>query len=365
MKILLLFLFLFFTPLFAEENAFYDNEIEAAATPKQKVLYLSYEAVPQRVLKGEIFAIKLKLLSTLDNPQDVEYRLSNHQGLEILTQTPSREKESKYSFDTFYFLAKSNQVKLPDIEAYISSSSQYANAKLEGSDLKVITLNPKNDFSNIIANSFELVDYKTTSYDNNHNIIVFVAKAKNCDLGAMNFKSVFKQGIESIFKSHLDSKITYYAIINKDIKNFSFSYFNLSNNSFSNVSIPIVVDDDSVTTQSDLKPTDQSRELLKMQIAGVVAFLIFILVLWSKKYIYLILVLVPLIFIGYLAIPSKEICIKAGANIYLLPMKNGTVFERAKSEYRLKKEGSVDDFIKVELQNEKIGWVKNEDLCSH
>ncbi|MFA6137728.1 MAG: hypothetical protein WC667_06545 [Sulfurimonas sp.] len=366
MKILLLLIFLFFIPIFAQgaDEAVQENNTEAVS-PKQKVLYLSYESVPERALKGEIFSITLKLLSTLNNANDVVYKLTNYQGLEVLTQTPSREQKSKYFFDTFYFLAKSNQLKLPDIEAFIADSNRYASASLSGSSLNAISLNPKNDFSNIIANSFELIDYRTTSYDSKHNIIVFVATAQNCDIGAMHFKNVFKQGIESIQKSHLDSRITYYVIINKEVKNFSFSYFNLQKNNFFNVNIPIIVDDDSVTTQSDLKPTDQSREMLKMQIAGAVAFFGLVLVLWIRKYIYLIFVLIPLIYIAILAIPSKEICINKGANIYLLPVSNGTIFETAKSEYRLNKEGSVNNFIKVELQNKQIGWVKNEDICSN
>lgn len=368
MKILLLFLFLFTSSLFAQEAQSepyeYGTKVETAVS-KQKVLYLSYENTPQRVLKGEIFSLTLKLLSTLNNADDVEYKLTNLQGLEILSALPSRVKKSKYYYDTFYFLVTSNQVKLPDIEASVRDSNRYASANLSGTPLNVVALNPKSDFSNILANSFELVDYKTTSYDNKYNIVIFVAKATNSDIGAMQFKNVFKQGTESVQNSHLDSRITYFVIINKEIKNFSFSYFNLQTNSFSLVTIPIVVDDDSVTTQSDLKPIDQSREILKMQVAAVFAFLVLLFIIWTKRYIYFLLLLLPLVYIGYVAIPSKEICISKGAKIHLLPVHNGTIFETTQSEYHLKKDGRVGDFIKVELQNEQIGWVKDEDICKN
>lgn len=362
MKTLLLFILLFFTPLFAEESAVYDSSPEAS--PRAKVLYLNYENIPQRVLKGEVFSITLKVLSTLGDTNEIEYKFTNYKGLNILNSTPQRAKKANYYFDTFYFCATSTQVKLPDIQASIAGSSRYASSSLSGSALNVISLNPKKDFSNIIASSFELVDFRTTSYDNKHNIIVFVAKATNSQLGAMKFSNVYKQGTESLQDSYADSRITYFVVINKDLENFSFSYFNLTKNNFSLVSIPIIVDDDSVTTQSDLKPTDQSREILKMQIAGVVGVLLFLFILWRKKYIYLILVLIPLIYIIYLAIPSQDICIKQGAKIHLLPVSNGTIFETAKSEYHLKNEGSVGNFIKVELENEQIGWVNNEDICS-
>lgn len=351
-----------------------------------KVIYLSYDEVPPRVVKGEIFPITIKALSTVRDFQNIEYAFTNHDGLEILNTIPYREEKGKYYHETFYFSTTKSQAKLPDIEATLISSDNYAlpdensieiididdyndtidydTTVLLGIQLNVVTLNPKKNFSNIIANNFELVEYKTTNYDNKHNIIVFVATAQNCNIDQMNFQGVYKQGIESVTSSHFDSRITYYVVINKEIENFIFSYFDLTKNRFIRMNIPIVVDDDSVTTQSDIKPKDQSRELLKMKIAAGVAFVGLIFILWRKKYIYLILILIPLIYIIYLSIPAKEICIKQGSQIHLLPVDNGTIFETTTADLYLQKEGSTKTYIKVKLQNEKIGWVKNEDICS-
>ena len=240
----------------------------------------------------------------------------------------------------------------------------YDTTVLIGKKLNVVTLNPKKNFSNIIANTFELVEYKTTNYDNKHNIIVLVATAQNCNIEQMSFQGVYKQGIESVTSSYFDSRITYYVVINEEIENFTFSYFDLTKNRFIRINIPIVVDDDSVTTQSDIKPKDQSRELLKMKIAAAVALVGFIFILWRRKYIYLVLILIPLIYIIYLSIPEKEICIKQGSQIHLLPVDNGTIFDTTNTKLHLQKEGSAKNFTKVKLKNEKIGWVKNEDICS-
>ncbi len=330
-----------------------------------KVIYLSYDKVPQRVIKGEVFPITLKALSTVRDFDDISYTFSNYSGLKLLTEFPDREEKGKYFYDTFYAKATSKWAKLPDVNASLIASQEYNSTFIKGERLNVITLNPKKNFSNIIANSFEIVEYKTTTYDERHNIIVFVATATNSDISDLSFQDVYKQGIESLTQSHLESRITYFAVINKQIENFSFSYFNLLQNRFVTLSIPIVVDDDSVTTQSDLKPKDQSKEQIKMAIAGVVTFIGILFIIWRKKYIYLILTLIPLIYIGYLAVPEEEICIKAGAKIRLLPVNNGTIFETTKSKALFLKEGSVKNFIKVQLKNEKIGWVKNEDTCTY
>ncbi|MDQ7067396.1 MAG: hypothetical protein Q9M40_05155 [Sulfurimonas sp.] len=330
-----------------------------------KVIYLSYDNVPQRVIKGEIFPITLKTLSTVRDFEDIEYEFTNISGLEMLTETPERVKKGKYFYDTFYLLSRQRWAKLPDVNATLIASQEYNSTYILGDKLNIITLNPKENFSKIIANNFELIEYKTTSFDNKHNIIVFVAAAENSDIRAMHFENVFKQGIESITESHLDSKITYFLVIDKNIENFSFSYFNLLENKFSTIIIPIIVEDDSVTTQSDLKPKDQSKERLKMQVAAVVSLVALVFILWRRKYIYLIFLILPLLYIAYLGVPEQEICIKKGAQIRLLPVDNGTIFETVSTEFTLLKEGSVDGFVKVKLKNEKIGWVKNEDICSY
>jgi len=340
------------------------NKEETLSLPK--VLYLSYEELPARVLKGEIFKVTIKTLSTVKDFVDITYELSDSEGVKLLSDFPSREIDSKYYYETFYFLATSDNIILPNFKATLLdyNNKEYKRTTLPGQELNVISLNPKKNFANIIAESFELIEYKTTTYDTTHNIVIFVATATNCDIAAFKLNNVYKQGIESVLESYFDSKITYYAIIDKKIENLRFSYFNIKKNKFVPINIPIVVSDDSVTTQSDLKPKDQSRERLKILIAGVVTLVGFAIIVWRKRYIYLIFMIFPLAYIIYIGTPSKEICIKQGSKIYLLPVANGTIFETTPSSYHLQEEGSTKGWRKVQLRNKKIGWVKNEDICS-
>ena len=330
-----------------------------------KVIYFSYDNIPKRVIKGEIFPVTLKSLSTVKDFEELDYSFSNTVGLKLLTDEPLREKKGKYFYDTFYFLSTKKWAKLPDVEASLFALEDYNTTMISGDKINIVTLNPKKNFSNIVANNFELVEYKTTNYDNKYNIVIFVASAQNCDISAIKFNNVYKQGIASITESHTDSRVTYYLIVDKQLENFSFSYFNLIKNKFSIIDIPIIVEDDSVTTQTDLKPKDQSRQMIKVSIAAITAFVFFILAVWRKKYVYLIFILIPLIYVGYILIPEKNICIKKGSGIRLLPVENGTIFETTTSRYTLTKEGKAQGFLKVKLHNEKIGWVKNEDTCSY
>lgn len=330
-----------------------------------KIIYLSYEEIPSRVIQGEIFPISIKALSILKEAQDIRYSFSNARGLELLNSTPLREKRGKYFYDTFHFLATKSDAKLPDIEASLDSTVEYNTTTLMGKELNIISLNPRKNFSNIIADTLEIVQYKTTSYDTEHNIIVFVASAYNSNIKAMHFENVYKQGSESITESYKESKITYFVIVDKRLENFSFSYFNLKKNNFSLLNIPIIVVDDSVTTQSDLKPKDQSKERLKVTAAAIIAILIFVFILIRKKYIYLFLMLFPLGYMAYVIVPDRIICIKEGTDIQLLPVQNGTIFETTSEVLHLHKEGSALNYTKVKLENEMTGWVKNENICSY
>ncbi len=357
------------TELFEE----YDNDLRSTTVPlipqevNEKVLYLQFDKIPTRIIKGEIFPVTIRTLSTTNDFTELVYSFFNAKGVEIINTTPYSSQREKYFYDTFYFKALSTGARLPDIEASLISTTdnEYESAILRGTKLNIVALNPKRNFSNIIANSFVLSDYKTTSFDNMHNIVIFVAEATNCDIDKLKLNNVYKQGIESSTNSIEKSKITYFVVIDKKIENFKFTYFNLLENDFKTISIPIIVDDDSVTTQSDLKPRDQSKEKLKMFIAIAISIFLLILIVWRKKYIYSVLLIFPITYSAYVAIPSKEICIKVGSNIYLLPVHNGTIFETTDKIIYLRAEGEVKDFTKVKLLNNKIGWVKHEDLCSY
>jgi len=330
-----------------------------------KVIYLSYDETPTRVIQGEIFTVTLKALSTVKHFDDISYEFSNSRGIKILDEVPIREQKGKFLYDTFHILATAPYVKLPDVNASLIASQEYNSTFIKGKKLNVIKLNPKKNFSNVIADKLQLNEYKTTNYDNKHNIIVFVLSAENANIDAMHFNDVYKQGKESSTNSYLTSKITYFVVVDKRIENFSFTYFNLLRNRFELINVPVIVDDDSVTTQSDLKPRDQSHDLQKMYAAAALALVGFILVILKRRIIYLILIFLPLGYIVYLSSPEQEICIKKGAQIHLLPVDNGTIFETTQIEFTLPKEGQTQNYIKVKLNNNKIGWVKNEDTCSY
>ena len=344
-----------------------ENVSEKNAPSAQKVLYLSYINIPKRVIKGEIFSVTIKTVSVISDFEDIEYTLSDAQGVAILNDgIPYRKEKSRFFLDTFYFQATGTNVRLPDITATLKDyfGTTYQPTTLAGKRIEAIALNPRDDFCNIIAKDFVIKHYKTTSYDDRHNIVVFIAEAKQTFLKDFHLQNVIKQGFESLSDAIESSRMTYYAVIDKKEENLHFSYFNIRKNDYITLNIPIIVDDDSVATQSDLKPKDDSKKRFKLFVAVAVVFLGIVLLIWRRRVIYIFMIILPGIYAIYLMIPTKQVCIKKESKIRILPLENSTVFEVTQRELRLNKIGSSEGFVKIELPNRKIGWVKNEDLCT-
>ena len=341
---------------------------EKSVDAVQKILYLNYVHIPKRVIKGEIFSVTVKTVSIISDFEDIEYTLSNAKGIATLNDgIPYRKEKERYFLDTFYFQATDTNVRLPDITATLKDyfGTSYEPTILHGTFIEAIALNPKEDFCNIIAKDFVIKHYKTTSYDDTHNIVVFIAEAKQTFLKNFYLQHVFKQGFESLNDTIESSRMTYYAVIEKKRENLHFSYFNSKKNDYITLNIPIIVEEDSVATQSDLKPKDDSKKRFKIFIALGIVFIGILLLLWRGRIIYVFMILLPGIYTVYLMIPTKQVCIKAQSKIRILPLENSTVFEVTQKELHLNKMGSNENFIKIELPNNKIGWVKNEDLCSY
>ena len=344
------------------------QEGQETAPVVQKVLYLSYVDVPKRVIKGELFSITIKTFSVVQDFDNIEYSFSGEKGVEILNDgIPKSEIEGHAYLDTFYFKATSANIRLPDITATLNDASGniYPQATLKAVPIEAIALNPRKDFCNIVAKTFAIKHYKTTSYDATHNIVVFSATAIQTFLKDFHLNGVASQGFESLDDTIESSKMIYYAVIDKKQENLPFSYFNTIKNDYIKLNIPIIVEEDSVVTQSDLKPKDNSKKQIKLFIALSVILFGVVMLLWRQRYFYIVFIAFPAIYVVFLLMPEKKVCVKEDSKIRILPLENGTVFEVTTSRMKLEKIGKTKGFVKVELPNKKIGWVKDEDTCSY
>jgi hypothetical protein len=328
-------------------------------------LNLTYINLPSRPYVGEIVALTVKLTPVDLASGNIEYTLQNEEGIRIFSDTPRRSVKEDGVYDTFYFLVQTTEIRFPDISATLTSSGAVSEI-LMGSSVTATTLSPPTGFANVLADKFEVINYKTTPYNNESNVLIFTVKASRCNISSFSLPNAIKQGFESKLSNVGESQMTYYVIIPNTEQSFSFSFFNLQKQRYEAVTIPIIVDDDTVSTgQNDLSPTDARHTELKIGAAVVFVLILFGLFYWRRQKWYLYAAAAPMFYVIYVLLPNQAICVKKDAPIYLLPIKNGTIFEMTLQEEHLEAEKEVGEFIKIHLSDDKVGWVNKRDLCSN
>lgn len=319
---------------------------------------------PARLYIGEVFPLTIKLTPTDIASGNIEYTLQGEEGIRIFSQTPIRSVKGDAVYDTFYFLIQSNTIRFPDITAMTTSTGAVSNT-LAGLSFNATPLNPPATYANVLADSFKVIDYKTTAYNQESNIVVFTVKATRSNIATFSLVNAIKQGFESKLPNVAESTMTYYAIIPNTEQTLDFTIFNLKKNRYESISIPIVVDDDAVSTQSDLSPTDARHTELKVGAAAIFGVIFISLFYWRRSKWYLYASVLPLFYVIFALLPNSSVCVKKSAPVYLLPIKHGTIFETTSEEEKLEVENTVGEFTKVHLKNNKIGWVHENDLCSN
>ena len=329
----------------------------------QKVIYISYadkEEIPERVFNGSYFSVTVKTLSTIQQHEKLKYSFSKGHGVQLQNRKPNREKHSTYVLDTFYFLATSNKIILPTITASIGQH----HASLKGVTIEGVTLNPDKQFSKLLADDFTVLDVHAKKYDNKSNIVTFEAKVKHGNIKPFHLDIAKEQGFEHSKSGIYRASMTYYAVIPKKYDTLTFTYFNLPKEHYIKIKIPIEIIDDSVSTQSDLKPTENKHYLIKIAIAAAIIVIGLILLLVYRKWWMLVIVIIPAIYIVFQTTPAEEICVNANAPLYLLPIENATVFDKLTTQGTFEVKHSVKGYKQI-THNNKIGWISEDDICTH
>lgn len=328
---------------------------------KQKVIYLSYnDDLPERVFNGEFFPVTVKTLSTIGEHDRLIYSFKGGHGARLQNSSPLRKEMGTYVLDTFYFLATSSTIELPQITAAIGTEE----STLNGESIEGVSLNPDNRFANILADSFKVTAVDAKKYDNRHNILTFDATATHCNINAFKLNEVKEQGFESVKSGITTASMTYYVVLPKKYDNLEFTYFDLQEERYKKVRVPIEVLDDSVSTQSELKPTENKNYRVKIAVAVIIIVIALILLIVFRRWWIVLFILVPGIYIALQAAPAEIICVRADAPITLLPIENATVFERVAAEGEFEVKHSVEGYKQIAYNN-KIGWISEDDICSH
>ncbi|WP_456381501.1 hypothetical protein [Hydrogenimonas sp.] len=338
-----------------------DPEISEPETPAERLIYLTIEDVPKKIYVGQIFPITVKITS-LDKRRPYIVELENGKNVDVVKKHDDIPPQAINRL-TYYFKAKGTSIRLPVFTVrYEDGTREY---RIESVSLTAVKLNPPGEFSGVLARNMELINYQASSYDDGNNILALQLFVEYGNYRDFRLPGTFKQGIDSFEGDINGTTLLYYGVYPVGMEQVEFSYFNLEKNRYEKFQIPIIVKRSSVSTQTTLDP--QASEFTKFKIVATSTFILLWLFLWirTRRWSYPILIAAATAYLLTYLIPLKNVCIKAETTLYLLPTKQSTPFMRLYEETTAKEMDRNDRYTKVQLPNNRIGWVKNEDLCSH
>ena len=335
---------------------------------ESKELYLEYSSYPQRVFTGQNFEIKLKALilkdpSTYDK---IVTTFTTEENITLITNDVEwiKNKSSEYT-TTIRYKAYEKEFVLPKITLALSKDEQIIDfISIDSPEIKYekIAVNQKL-FSNVIAKDLEVLTVKTKQYTNNILHTTINIKALDSNLEDFKLNSYEKdQGINSLDNNYPEQNLYYYVMIQSHIKEIKFNYYNTESKSFVMITIPIMLDEELVSTQTELNPYNSSILIYKQVVTGILLLIFILLFAFSRKNIYLIFITVFIALMAYLFIPNKKIILNEGINVYILPANNSTIFKTLESKNVVEIVNQNDNFMKVLFENESIGWVKKNDI---
>lgn len=332
-----------------------------------KSLFLSHGPLPERIYRNQVFSLTFRAIVARDDYQTLETDFSQSVGITVLNpQSPWVLESNNVYTNTFYFKASTTQAQLPRITLFLSDNGITVESDiLSPQPLSIVSLNHNASFSGVIAESLHVKRFKTSRFDGQHLIMVIEIDAINANLEDFSLGHVSKQGIDSFSGEFPEEKIIYFAIFEDHKERLEFSYFDLKNNRFERITLPVVVDAGDVSTQIGLNPKESPFQMYKNASALVVAGFFLLLYAFRRKMLYLLLSLAFSAYYAYSISPFSQITIKPDTRVHIIPTERSTIFFTTEDYTRVEHLGSRNEYLKILLPTGKIGWVKEENVSKN
>ena len=319
-----------------------------------------YSYIPKKVYENQLFP--LTVIDTArtkdDNPQ---FQFDPLSPVQPVFEDPLVIHNGSDSFYTFYFKAGKVDVKIPRL--FIVSPS--VDTSLDPQTIHLAHLKLRDDFCGVYAANMEIKNSQVSNYDEKNHLLTLTIEAFEANLEDMHLNGVEESGLEDLQRKFAKVKAEFYVVLPVEQKSIKFTYFNTIKNQYVFLEASAELADDTVVTQSDLNPKEDSFEKLKKYTFIFLVSFFLLMFLIKRDFFYLVLGVISLITLLTFYIPHKKICVKQGAPLYLLPTHTSTIGTKVDEDFETSLLGEREEFLKIEYKNGIIGWIKNEDLCEN
>jgi hypothetical protein len=300
-------------------------------------LIITYPNLKKYYYKNQIINLQIKILT----PKNEEINVSLNNGEINITKKPY-----------IYLL---NLKFKNDLNNILILSSKDFNKIIKLNNLfKTKNIEKIPNFCNVLADKMQILNPIST-ITNNKILLSFTIKTKNANL--KDFKISHDDNLTLIN----NNEATYSTYLLKNTKNFTFYYFNTLDENYKKITIPIVLKEETISTQTDINPEEKTFftpfNILILVIIAI--FVIFFLVYQN-----ILILIIPIILSIYLimtVLPKGEKILKKDSSVRILPTQNSTIFYKPIIDTKVKILNRKKNYTKIKI-NGKIGWVKNGDL---
>jgi len=305
-------------------------------------LIIQYLNLKKEYYENQIISLKLKIIT----PQDINLTF-----IQPLESEINVTKPSKFIYIVNLKYRNNDEIK----KFFIIGTNIYKEITLNNLYSSKSLQKVKN-FCNVLADKFNISNPLASKYNDKYNMLSFTIETKNANL--KDFSLNLKDENLTIISPN---KATFFGLIKKNINNLTFYYFNTQTDNYEKITVPINLKAETISTQTDLNPEEKTIFTpSNIFLLSIIGLLLIIFLVYQKVW----LIIPPLllsIFLIYLNLPKGSGYLERGTKVYILPTSQSTVFYIAPIGTNvdiLKKE---KHYTKIKLNN-KIGWVKNEDL---
>lgn len=329
-----------------------------------KNLYLSYKSFPSQVYKNQRFEIVVKAIVTTNNFTSISTSFGKGKNAVVLNPKEEWIKNESGEYEVRYYLkVKKSNFILPDISVKLNLENEVIDIGSLDSANIIYSDVGKGDqrFSRVIADSIVLKAYKTKQYNNKEALTIIDIDAINSNLEDFSLQNIDEQGVSSLKEGDKGQNLVYYFVTPVHQKKLIFTYYNDKIKSFKEITVPLILQNELVSTQTDLNPNDSSFEKYKKAAVVVLLILFLVLSILKRKKIYIFITIVLLLIAVLYFLPNKKGTLKEGTYVYILPTKNSTIFFQLDSVQNVEILDEKHGFVKI-LGTDKqfIGWVKED-----
>lgn len=356
--------------IFFAFSAIFLFALSAFAKPHEgfaRAVFLSYEKRPTHIYENQIFPITIKAMVGRDDFETLETEFFSSVSIRILNPNVQWQKFNDTTYyATYYAKALNKQIFLPRVRvSLIQDEITVESEFLEPESINTITLNHDATSCGVVGKNLYVKRFKTSRFDANKLIMVLEIEGDEANLEDFHIQGVRKQGLDSTVGEHPSQTIFYFIVFDDHRTNINFRYFNLEKNRFERIDLPVILDEDDLSTQIGLNPKESPFNLYKDITTGVLILVLLLLFVVRKKYLYLLLALALGLYFVYTKYPFSKLQIASETHLRIVPTEKSTIFHTTNKPILAEQLGKKESYIKVLLPTGEIGWIKEENVLTH